>query len=293
MTEMEEKVVLVTGDTGFIGGHMYNFLSAQEDVTPVGYSTSRGLDILNNTKLEHYVKDAALVYHLAAFANPGRSKKCPKYTFNTNIQGTVNVLEACKKWKTSMVYVSSCEVYGNSTVPLSELSELKPTNPYAASKAAADRICYAYHECYDVDVKVVRLFNPYGPQQPRSKIITRFYEQASRGDDITVHGNGSDTRDYVYITDIINGLWLARTIPAGEVINLATGKKTTSLKIAKFIRVLTKSDSAIKCVAYPREHGGIFHQVGDYSRAMRYGWSPKADLADGIKMTLGVDTSLE
>lgn len=284
---MNEQEVLVTGHTGFIGGSMYNFLLPLEGVEPVGYSKSKGQDIFDTKKLRKYIENADIVYHFAAYANPGESKERPIYTINTNVQGCLNVLEACRVYDTPMVYASSCEIYGNSKEPIEEDFELKPLNPYAASKAAADRICYAYHACYGMDIKIVRLFNPYGANQQLNKIIPVFYYQAMNGEDLTVHGLGNDTRDYVYIDDIIQGLWQAKDLPAGAVINLATGVETTTLDIATWIIEWTSSHSKVKFTDYPPEHGNIKNQVGSYGRAKDLlGWYPTTGLKKGIGKTM-------
>jgi len=279
------KKILVTGHTGFIGKNMLEHLK-KIDEAPLGYSKSRGRDIFDTEMLDRFVKYADLVYHFAAYAKPGESKRNPVYAIDTNVKGCLNVLEACRKHNVPMIYASSCEIYGDSEVPITEEFELKPPNPYAASKAAADRICYAYHACYGVDIKIVRLFNPYGPNQQLNKIIPVFCNQAINGEDLTVYGNGNDTRDYVYIDDIIRGLCKAKDLPAGEAMNLAMGRATTTLKIAKLVLDIVGGNSLIKSEDYPLEHGGIRNQVGSYDKAKKLGWKPEVSLSEGIKRTI-------
>lgn len=279
------KKVLVTGHTGFIGKNMFVYLKEiGED--PVEYSTTTGQDIFNTELLDSAVKASDLVYHFAAYAKPGESKRTPVYAIETNVKGCVNVLEACRKYNVPMVYASSCEIYGDSEEPITEEFELKPPNPYAASKAAADRICYAYYACYGMDIKIVRLFNPYGPYQQLNKIIPVFYNQAKKGEDLTVYGNGNDTRDYVYIDDIVRGLWYANDLQAGEAVNLATGKATTTLQIANLVIDIVGGNSLLKVADYPLEHGGIKNQVGSYDKAAELGWKPTVPLREGIKRTI-------
>jgi len=278
--------VLVTGDTGFIGSNMKDFL-LKKGVEVIGYSRSKCLDVLDLKTLESFVRDVDLVYHFAADAKPGESVFRPVETIEVNIKTTLNVLEACRKYNVPLIYPSSCEIYGDSKILITEDFPLNPPNPYATSKAAADRICYTYYKTYGLDVKIVRLFNPYGPRQQLNKIIPTFYFQAKKGEPITVYGDGSDTRDYVYIDDIVRGLWLARKLPAGEVINLATGRATTNLEVAKMIKELTGSESPIVFVDYPKAFGNIKHQVGSYEKAKRLiSWEPEVKLEDGIKRTI-------
>lgn len=279
-------IALITGDTGFIGNNMRSHLLS-ENVEVRGYSRSKGGDIFNIKHLKEEAKGCDLVYHFAAEAKPGESVINPVHTINVNLKGSLNVLEVCRELNIPLIYPSSCEVYGDSKDPIVEDSPFNPTNPYAASKAAIDRFCYMYYKCYGLDVKIVRLFNPYGPYQQLNKIMPTFYFQAVKSKPITVFGDGNDTRDYVYVQDIIKGLWLARKLPAGEAVNLASEKATTNLEIAAEIIELTKSNSKIKFVDYPEAFGGIRFQVGSYEKSQRLmGWEPKKRLKEGLEETI-------
>lgn len=279
--------ILVTGHTGFIGSNMFNFLKKKKILEPVGYSRSTGQDIFNLDQLMRHVKECEIVYHFAAYAKPGESVTRPLMAVETNVRGCLNVLEACRKHDVPLVYPSSCEIYGDSIKPIKEDFPLRPPNPYAASKAAADSLCFSYYKTYGLDVKVVRLFNPYGPGQQLNKVIPTFYFQAKQNKSLTVFGKGRDVRDYVFIDDIVRGLWLARKLPAGEVINLATRKKTTNLELAKLILKLTGSNSQISFVEYPKEFGNIRFQVGCYDKAKKMlGWSPKIKIEEGVRRTI-------
>lgn len=278
--------VLVTGHTGFIGYNMYEYLE-KKNIDVVGYSKSTGHDIFDLENLSRFVKNSDLVYHFVAYAKPGQSIREPTTTIKINVESCLNVLEMCRKYNVPLIYPSSCEIYGNSKISIKEDFEIKPTNPYAASKAAADRMCYSYFKTYGMDIKIVRLFNPYGPKQQLNKICPVFYSQAVKNQDITVYGDGKDTRDYVYISDIIAGLWNARKLESGETINLATNVETTSLEMAKIIVKLTGSKSKIKFMKYPKEFGNIKNQVGSFEKAKRLiDWKPKVKLRDGIIKTI-------
>ena len=279
-------IALLTGDTGFIGSNMTEYLLSK-DVEVLGYSRRKGFDIFNVGQLRRTAKKCDMVYHFAAEAKPGESVLNPVRTIEVNLKGSLNVLEVCREIGVPLVYPSSCEIYGDSKVPIKEDFPISPTNPYAASKAAIDRFCYTYHRCYGLDVKIVRLFNPYGPNQQLNKIMPTFYFKAVRDDPITVYGDGTDTRDYVYIRDIVKGLWSARKLPPGRAVNLATGKATTNLEVANLIKGLTESRSEIVFVDYPRAFGGIKHQVGSHEEAKRcVGWEPDTLLRDGVKETI-------
>ena len=279
-------IALVTGDTGFIGSNMRRFLE-EKNVEVIGYSRRRGFDIFDKKQLRREVKKCDIVYHFAAEAKPGESVLNPVHTIEINLKGSLNVLEACRELGVPLIYPSSCEIYGDSKTPIKEDFPINPPNPYAASKAAIDRLCYTYHKCYGLDVKILRLFNPYGLNQQLNKIMPTFYFQAVRNKPLTVYGDGSDTRDYVYIKDIVEGLWLAKKLPAGEVVNLATGRATTNLEVAQLIKRIVNSRSEIIFVDYPKAFGGIRHQVGSYEKAERLiGWKPQTSLEEGLEKTI-------
>ncbi len=280
--------VLITGHTGFIGKRMLEFLRGNDEVQDViGYSKSTGQDILNPEQVKDFVKESDLVLHFAAYAKPAESVKNPAEAIKTNVEGCLNFLEACRQYNVPIIYPSSCEIYGDSETPIKETDEIKPTNPYAASKAAADRLCYTYYRTYGLDVKIVRLFNPYGPGQQLNKIIPIFYFKAIRNEELPVFGKGKDTRDYVYVDDIVNGLWTSRRLKPGTTVNLATGKKTTNVDIAKMIIEITGSGSKILFSDYPKQFGGIYKQVGSYEKIKQLvGWEPKVIFKEGVKNTI-------
>lgn len=280
---MKNGTVLITGDTGFIGSNLKKHLKDAE-IPVMGYSLDNGFDILDPDQLLREADGCHTVYHLAAYANPAESLFKPGHAIEVNVKGTMNVLNTCHKLGINLIYPSSCEIYGDSANPIDEDYPLRPPNPYAASKAAADVICYSYYKCYGLDVKVIRLFNPYGPQQQLNKIIPTFYFQAIKNQPITVYNDGSDTRDYVYIGDIVNGLYVARDLPSGEIINLATGKATTNLEVARMVIEMTGSRSEVAFIDYPEIFGGIHRQVGSGEKAKKLlGWEPSVSLTDGIR----------
>jgi len=278
--------ILVTGDSGFIGLNLCRYLSAFP-VEIIGFSRRKGFDILNYEQVLTSTKDVDIVFHLAAYAKPAESLINPVEAIETNVKGTLNILEACRKNNFTLIFSSSCEIYGDSKEPITEEHPIMPPNPYAASKAACDRLCYTYAKAYNLDIKIVRLFNPYGPYQQMNKIIPTFYNQAKANKPITVYGDGSDTRDYVYVEDIVRGLWLARSLPPGEVVNLATGRATSNLQMALTIKRMLGSQSPIIFTEYPKLFGGIRYQVGSFRKAKELlGWEPYFTLEKGLIKTI-------
>jgi len=279
-------IALVTGDDGFIGTNLKPLL-AKNGVEVKGFSRKNGLDVFNAGQVELAVKGADMVFHLAADARPAESVLKPVETIEDNLKGSLNVLEACRQHSVPLVYPSSCEIYGDSRDPITEDFTLSPPNPYSASKAAVDRICYTYWKSYGLDVKIARFFNPYGPHQQLNKIIPTFYFQAVRSSPITVYGAGYDTRDYTYASDIAEGLWECRRLKGGEAVNICTGVATTNLQVARMVIAAVGSRSEVRFVPYPEVFGGIKNQVGSGEKAKRLlGWSPKVPVAEGLGLTV-------
>ena len=255
--------------------------------TVVGCSRKTGCDASDFEMVNLKLTGCDLAYHLAADARPAESLLSPWETLETNLKTASNLGLACSRVKVPLVYVSSCEIYGDSMEPITEDSPLSPTNPYAASKLAGDRLLYSFYKCYNLDVKIPRLFNPYGPHQQLNKIIPIFYKLAKQNLPLTVYGDGTDTRDYVYIDDIVRGLWEARRLPSGETVNLATGVKTTNKQIAEMTIRKTGSRSEVRFAPYPSVFGGIHNQVGSNLKAKKtLNWIPKVSLEVGIDNTL-------
>jgi nucleoside-diphosphate-sugar epimerase len=277
---------LVTGHTGFLGRNLVPELEKQ-GTTVIGYSSGEGNDILDVHRLSQATRNVDTVYHLAAYAKPAESLQNPSLAVDVNVRGTLNVLEACRKNNFLLVYPSSCEIYGDSKEPITEQHELNPPNPYAASKAAADRLCYSFAKTYKIKVASLRLFNPYGAHQQLNKIIPTFYSQAVRGKPITVYGQGTDTRDYTHISDITSALLLAPKLPSGEAVNICTGRALTNMQVAKMVRDITQSASTITTADYPALFGGIRHQVGSNSKAKHLiSWEPRTKFEDGLEKTI-------
>jgi len=278
--------ILVTGHSGFIGTNLCAHLSSLgHDL--VKCSRGAGCDLNDSNAARSAVRGVELVFHLAADARPAESLASPWETYLTNSRTTTNVALACRDSATPLVYTSSCEIYGDWQGRITEETRFAPTNPYAASKAACDRLLYSFHHAYGLDVKLVRLFNPYGPGQQLNKILPTFYYQAKKNGPLTVFGDGNDTRDYVFISDIVKGIWEGRRLPPGEAVNLATGVATTSNAVAKLIIDKLHSSSTITNTPYPKLFGGIKYQMGSFEKAEHLlGWKPTTSFEAGVNKTI-------
>ena len=278
--------VLITGDTGFIGTNLKQHVGDLGHEV-IGFSTRNGFDIMDRGQVESAVSGMDVVIHGAAFADPAASIDQPEKTIDINLLGTLNVLKACAINDVPCTNISSCEIYGDGEGPITEEAPFKPPNPYAMSKAAADLLTHTFHRAYEADVRSVRLFNPYGPLQQLNKIVPRFFFQARKNAPITVYGDDSDTRDYVFVGDVVRGIWASSDAPAGTSVNLATGVATTSREMAELIRSLTGSTSSIEIVPYPANFGGIFRQVRSSESAEKMiGWKPEVPLEEGVLRTM-------
>lgn len=293
--------ILITGGAGFQGSHLAEKLHASgHEVTILNTLTPnadhnqehlRGKaeiiwgSITDLEVTEKAMRGKDVVFHLGARVNVDESIQDPAGTLDVNARGTLNVLEAARKNGTRMIHTSTCEVYGKpARVPILEDAELRPHSPYAASKAAADRMCYAYFQTYKLPVTILRFFNIYGERQKESKfgaVIPIFVGQALRGEPIKVFGAGEQTRDYVHVSDVINGYSLVLEHPelAGEVINFGTGKGVKIKDIAEHIA--KRLNGRVEYI--DSRPGEASEMIADSSKARRLlGWEPKVGMEEGI-----------
>lgn len=293
--------LLITGGLGFQGSHLAeHFLKKGHQVTVLNTLSTRAVRILDAMALKPVVvwgsvtdyeivrktvRDHDAVFHLAAYVNVDESRSNPRSFFEVNVLGTVNVLEAARECRARVIYASTCEVYGASLgeTTIIEETELKPHSPYASSKAAADRICFSYFKSYGLDVAIVRPFNIFGPRQKEEgfgALIPLFVRRGLNKENLVVFGSGEQTRDYMYITDLVSAydLILRMNKTAGRVYNFATGVQTSVRDIAQYI--------AEKCgvaVAYEKARPGeVAAFLADMARSKKLGFAPRVALWNGI-----------
>ena len=235
--------------------------------------------------VEKTVRGQEMVFHLAARINVDESIKNPLDHISVNVIGTYNVLEAVKNNDAKLIHTSSCEVYGGKDTPIVETDELKPQSPYSASKVAADRLAYAYYKTYGIKLVIVRPFNVFGERQKEKAggaVIPIFISKAMKGEPLVVFGDGKQSRDYMYISDLIRGYGLVLehlTELDGEVINFGTGQKTSIKSIAEYIA--GKFGVEVK-YGFPRP-GEVKQFICNYDKAKRLlGWEPQVTIWEGI-----------
>lgn len=265
------KRVLVTGADGFMGSHLTDALIAQGAMVSIfvrGNSVT-GTNINELKNLSHaqdkiaqviggdigspdtisLIKNNApeIIFHLAADAYVPKSFDQPLEVWQTNATGTLHVLEGARACGAQrIVCTSSSEVYGHCAGSIDELTEMRPTSLYGASKCAADRVAFAHHTQFNTPVSIIRPFNTYGPRHTYD-VIPYFIKLAFSGKDLTVHGDGTQTRDFTYVDDTVRGFLVMGQHPdaVGRAVNFGTGTDTTVNEVAQAIQKHTATGIGI------------------------------------------------
>lgn len=237
--------------------------------------------------LEILMRGVNAVVHLAAQIHVDRSIIEPRLIYDINVLGTQNVLEVARLYEVEkVVHVSTSEVYGSAEyAPKNEDRPLNAPHPYGASKIKADRMCYAYIETYGMNVCIMRPFNLYGPRQRDSGYggaISIFTKRVLSGMPPIIYGDGTQTRDYTYVDDIVRAydLILNHPTPIREPVNFGTGTDVRIVDLANRIIELCGRDFAP--VHVEERPGEVTRLVADISRARALGWEPQYTIEDGL-----------
>jgi dTDP-glucose 4,6-dehydratase len=307
------KRVLVTGGAGFISSAFVRHLlkATPYEVVSLDALTYAGnlenlADIRSHERLSFVqgdIRDEALVRSVVdqvdVIVNAAAESHVEKSILEgasefvaTNVEGTRVLLDAMREVPVErFILISSSEVYGTAeTDPMDEEHPLNPRSPYAATKAGADRLAYAYRATYDLPIVIVRPFNNYGPRQHPEKVIPRFVIQALEDEPLTVHGDGSASRDWLYVDDdaeAIEALIEADLdTVAGQVINLATGVDVSVSRIADLVLEVLGKPASLKDFVAERP-GQVSRHVGSTEKAKRLlGWRARTSLEDGLGRTV-------
>jgi UDP-glucose 4-epimerase len=301
---------LVTGADGFIGSHLVERLLSEGHTVRAfccyNSNGSRGWldglecdrltvtlgDIRDGRQVEEACKDIDVVYHLAALIDVPYSYKAPESYIQTNVIGTLNVLEAAKRTRVLRVVITSTsEVYGTpETMPITEKHPLQAQSPYAASKIAADQLALSYWKSFGTPVVVIRPFNTYGPRQSTRAVLSSILTQLLEGKEVVELGNTGTYRDMTYVSDTAYGIMLAGTTPwiNGETIQLGTGIMHTVhdmfLAACKVLGV--KASVGLKADLLRPQASEVRCLLSDPTKARDVlGWSPTVYLPEGIART--------
>ena len=307
------KKVLVTGADGFIGSHLTERLVAEgADVRAMCLYTSQGswgwldtasaevrdkLDVvLGDIRDAEWVadtcKDVEVVFHLAALIAIPHSYKAPRSFLETNVTGTLNVLEAARRTGVRrVIHTSTSEVYGTpDTLPIRETHPLNAQSPYAASKLAADQFALSYHRSFDVPVVVLRPFNTYGPRQSTRAVLPTILTQLLAGKREIQLGRLDTKRDLTFVTDTADGFVRAATADGvvGDVIQLGTGESPSIEEVFKAACRVTGVDA--RAVVDPRrlrpDPSEVMVLLSDPAKAKeKLGWTPTHTIEQGLTKT--------
>ena len=284
--------ILVTGGLGMMGYNFFQWLRRYDpEVLIQTYDLASGQDILNFDQLEKEIEGKDLVIHMAALTHVDKSTDNPIPFYQINTVGTATVLEACLRHKVKMIHISTSEVYGtnqNPGVPMNEEHRLVGHSHYAASKIGADRACMAAFLNKKQDVVILRPFNQYGFGQDVDKMIPKWINQASYGEPLTMKGDEHHEKDYLFGQDTASAIWACKNLPAGTIVNAATGVAYTKREIAEMIIRVVKAKNSSMVVQTVQDRarvGALDELLGDYSKLNKLtGWKPLVDLEMGIKL---------
>ena len=300
--------VLVTGGAGFIGSHlseffldkgwevvcMDDFVTGSRD-NLAAFECRPGFTLVEHDVTEYIQLDGHLdwVLHFASPASPRDYLELPIQTLKVGALGTHNTLGVAKAKHARFLLASTSEVYGDPLVhPQREdywghVNPVGPRGVYDEAKRFAEAITMAYHRTHGIDTRIVRIFNTFGPRMrlDDGRAIPAFMGQALTGAPITVFGDGSQTRSFQFITDLIDGLWRLMQAPVNDPVNIGNPHEMTLLELAKRIIRLTGSKSEIVFRPLPTEDPKV--RQPDIGRARTLlGWEPRVDTEEGLRLTV-------
>ncbi|MBW4659279.1 MAG: SDR family oxidoreductase [Drouetiella hepatica Uher 2000/2452] len=298
--------ILVTGGAGFIGSHLIDRLMEQgNDIICLdNFYTGHKRNILkwiDNPYFELIRHDITepirlevdQIYHLACPASPVHYQYNPVKTIKTNVMGTLNMLGLAKRVKARFFLASTSEVYGDPEVHPQTEDYRGSVNPigirscYDEGKRVAETLAFDYHRQNDVDIRVVRIFNTYGPRMLENdgRVVSNFIVQALRGQPLTVYGDGSQTRSFCYVSDLVDGFIRMMNGDYIGPVNLGNPGEYTILQLAQAVQQMINPDVAIKFEPLPQDDPR--RRKPDITRAQtRLGWEPTVPLQSGLQLTI-------
>ena len=302
--------ILITGAAGFLGSALANHMVRKghevrgiddlstgnaQTIAP-GVRFTQG-DIMDRPKLWTLLQDVDCVFHLAARVAVQESILYPREYNVANVGGTVSLMEAMRDVGVKrVVFTSSGAVYGvQEKQPLTEEMVPAPDSPYAVSKLSAEYYIRTIGQLWEIETVSLRIFNAYGPGQrlPSSHppVIPNFLRQAVHQGTIVIHNSGHQTRDYVFLDDVVQAIAAAGTAPGidGKTINVGSGTETSVKELAELVNAI--SGSKAEAIYNPNAKGGVERMRADISRAKKYlKYSPRTSLKEGLRLTLERDS---
>jgi nucleoside-diphosphate-sugar epimerase len=300
--------VLITGGAGFIGSHLCRVLTERGDkvicldnlITGFRKNIESLIDTGNFTFIEHDIsqplyldQDIDWVFHFASLASPKHYLNYPIKTLKSGLLGTQNCLGIAKDKKAKLLLASTSEVYGDPAVhpqPESYWGNVSSTglrSCYDESKRGAEALAYAYLRKHGIDIRVGRIFNTYGPNMhpDDGRVVSNFITQSLAGDDLTIYGDGSQTRSFCYIDDLVKGLLKLTETDYHQPVNLGNPAEFTIKELADLVLEKTRSGSKIKNLPLPEDDPK--RRRPDISKAKELlGWQPTVPLKKGLEKTI-------
>ncbi len=299
--------ILVTGGAGFIGSHLVeHLLQGEHEVLSLdnyftGSKTNLAhlrdhprLELIRHDVVNPIMLEVDQIYHLACPASPVHYQYNPVKTIKTNVMGTLNMLGLAKRVKARVLLASTSEVYGSPSVhPQTEdywgnVNCIGPRSCYDEGKRVAETLMMDYHRQNQVDIRIARIFNTYGTRMAINdgRVISNFIVQAATGREITIYGDGSQTRSFCYVADLVQGLVrLMACQGCHDPVNLGNPEEYSILEVARKILALTGSPSPLSFLPLPPDDP--VQRRPDIRRAReRLGWQPSISLKDGLKETI-------
>lgn len=299
--------VLVTGGAGFIGSHLCERLLSEgnEVICLDNFFTGRranvqhlrsnpDFELIRHDIIEPILLEVDQIYHLACPASPVHYQYNPVKTIKTSVMGTINMLGLAKRVEARVLLASTSEVYGDPLVHPQQESYWGNVNPigvrscYDEGKRVAETLMMDYHRQNSIDVRIVRIFNTYGPRMllDDGRVVSNFIVQALRGEPLTLYGDGTQTRSFCYVSDLVSGM-IAMMNCEGFIgpVNLGNPNEMTVKQLAEEVLALTKSSS--KIVAKPLPADDPTRRRPDITLAEKQlGWKPTVALAEGLTKTI-------
>lgn len=302
------KRILVTGGAGFIGSHLCeelikrgndvicldNFFTGSKDSIRHLLGNNH-FELVRHDITKEYFIEVDEIYNLACPASPPHYQYNPIKTAKTSVLGIINMLGLAKRCKARILQASTSEVYGDPNVHPQKETYWGNVNPigirscYDEGKRMAETLMFDYHRQNNVDIRVIRIFNTYGPNMNKNdgRVVSNFIVQALQNKDITIYGDGSQTRSFCYVSDLINGMIKMMENEIGFIgpVNLGNPVETSILDFAKFIIELTGSKS--KIVFLPLPSDDPTQRKPDISLVKeKLNWEPSVDVKDGLLKTI-------
>ncbi len=298
MSTWRNSTWLVTGGCGFIGTNLVERLCQADyrvrvlDNCSVGDTPSNGVefmlgDICDQEAVRAAVEGTDVVIHLAAQSGVIPSIEDPLHDFETNALGTLNLLSACRDSGVKrFVFASSNAALGEVPIPFDESKAANPISPYGASKLTGEAYCLAFRGSFNLPTVALRFANAYGPlSSHKNSVIAKFLKCALDGQPLIIYGDGSQTRDFIYVDDICDAIVLAAEADcAGEIFQIASGVEIPIIDLARLIQELVEGDVLI--VHEERRQGEAYRIRASIDKAGRLlGFSPKVQIQEGVKRT--------